>query len=146
LINRQRKICKKIEPSNSTWFPSCTWRCSTVSVAPFTPESSRSDQSPTEETELHPKESKETPLEKSKPPKLNDTLTCLYFQCLRCDFQVRVYFQAFLTINLSVLMTKSYAFNKIWIQTNINKNVRNSMFLLRPVSGFKRHPKLHHRS
>ncbi len=75
LINHPKKILKKTEPSNSTSSPSFISRCSTVSVVPFTPESLRSDQSPTEETELPHKESKETQLEKSKP-KPND------FDCL----------------------------------------------------------------
>ena len=77
-INHPKKISKKIEPFNSMSYPSSTSRCNTVSVAPFTQESSRSDQWSTEETELHPRESKEMPLVKSTKPSKNDPFALVY--------------------------------------------------------------------
>jgi len=65
-INHPKKISKKTELSNIMSFQSCISKCNTVSVVPFTPESSKSDQPPTEESELHHKEFKETLLVKLK--------------------------------------------------------------------------------
>ena len=66
LINRPKKICKKIEPLNSTSFPSCILKCSIVSVALSIPESSRLDPPLIEEADSLPKESREMPQAKSK--------------------------------------------------------------------------------
>jgi len=74
LINHPRRICKKTELSNSTSSPSFILKCSTVSVVPFTPELSRSDQLLTEETELPHKEFKETQPERLLEKKLNDVI------------------------------------------------------------------------
>jgi len=65
-INHLKKILKKTELSNSTSSPNCTSKCSTVSVAPFTPELSKSDQLPTEKSELPQQEFKEMLQEKFK--------------------------------------------------------------------------------
>jgi len=74
LINHPKRILKKIELSNTTLFLSCISKCNTVSVALSTPESSKLDQPPTEESELHHKEFKEMPLVKSdkKPNEHHD--------------------------------------------------------------------------
>jgi len=74
LINHPKRILKKTELSNTTLFQSCISKCNIVSVVPSTPESSKSDQSLTEESELPHKESKEMLLVKSelKPNERSD--------------------------------------------------------------------------
>ncbi len=88
LINHPKKICKKIELSNSTSFQNFISKCNIVSVAPFTPESLKLDQELTEDQELHLKEFKETPLVKLLEMNQNDMivyrliLTIFTFQSL----------------------------------------------------------------
>ena len=74
LINHLKRILNKIELSNSTSSQSCTLKCNIVSDVPFTPESLKSDQLKTEESELHLKEFKETHLERLLELIKNDDL------------------------------------------------------------------------
>jgi len=77
LINHQRKICKKIELSNSTSSQNFILKCNIVSVAPFTPELLKSDLQLIEEADSHLKEFKEMLLVKFKE-KNNDCFTIVY--------------------------------------------------------------------
>jgi hypothetical protein len=74
LINHPKRISKKIELSNSMLSPNCTLKCNIVSVVPSTPELLKSDQLKTEESEPHPLEFKEMPLEKYKTKNKNEMI------------------------------------------------------------------------
>jgi hypothetical protein len=72
--------------------PSCISRCNTVSLVPFTPESSRSDQLLTEETELPHKEFKEMLQARSKLNKELDFVYCLYFFLITIFLSISIFF------------------------------------------------------
>ena len=72
LMPHPKRIFNKTEPSKLTSFLSSTLRCSTVSVAEFTRELWKLDQTRIERTELLPKESKEMPLVRFLMLKRND--------------------------------------------------------------------------
>jgi len=74
LINHPKKICKKIEPFNSTSFQNFILKCNTASVVLSIQESSRSDQPLTEDQDFHLKEFKEIQQEKLLEKTLNDLI------------------------------------------------------------------------
>ena len=75
LINHQKKIYKKIEPSNSMLYPNCILKCNIVLDVLFTQELLKLDQQKTEESEHHLKEYKE--IHQGKLSEIKENEICL---------------------------------------------------------------------
>ena len=95
----QRRILKNKGLLKTTWFPSCTSRCSTASPVPFTPELWRWDQWKIGESELLPKEFKETLQARSfrKETKTNESIWSISVYPIKIKSHYHIVFVIFLS-------------------------------------------------